>query len=180
MNKIMKASLKVRVTNFYRSYNENYVALIDALVNDCMRNNFIIKDVLKEIKTSFGTALVILDRRDHCNVLAELLKDKKIAVRVLTSETDISKRNKIVRELNRGKVDVLVATSKLIGEGFDVKYLSSIFLTTPIAYHGRLKQYIGRILRITDGKDRATVYDYLDELEVLKASFIKEKMFTVS
>ncbi len=64
--------------------------------------------------------------------------------------------------LNAGQVKVLVATGQLIGEGFDCRDLSTLFLATPIRFNGRLLQYLGRILRPAPGKDKARVYDYLD------------------
>ena len=60
-----------------------------------------------------------------------------------------------------GGVKVLVATGQLIGEGFDCRELSTLFLATPIRFNGRLLQYLGRILRPAPGKDKARVYDYV-------------------
>jgi superfamily II DNA or RNA helicase len=57
---------------------------------------------------------------------------------------------------------VLVATGALLGEGVDCRELSTLFLTTPIKFNGRLIQYLGRVLRPAPGKDKARVYDYLD------------------
>lgn len=64
--------------------------------------------------------------------------------------------------LNAGRVKVLVATGQLIGEGFDCRELSTLFLAIPIRFNGRLLQYLGRVLRPAPGKDRATVFDYLN------------------
>jgi hypothetical protein len=71
-------------------------------------------------------------------------------------------RRKVVEALNGGGVKVLVATGQLIGEGFDCRKLSTLFLTTPIKFNGRLLQYLGRVLRPAPGKGKARVYDYLD------------------
>ena len=70
--------------------------------------------------------------------------------------------------LNGGRVKVLCATGQLIGEGFDCRELSTLFLATPIKFNGRLLQYLGRVLRPAPGKDKARVYDYLDPVGVLK------------
>jgi superfamily II DNA or RNA helicase len=61
-----------------------------------------------------------------------------------------------------GEVKVLIATGQLIGEGYDCKELSNLFLATPIKFNGRLLQYLGRVLRPAPGKDQARVYDYND------------------
>lgn len=77
-------------------------------------------------------------------------------------------RGKVVAALNGGQVKVLVATGALIGEGFDCRELSTLFLTTPIKFNGRLLQYLGRVLRPAPGKDTARVFDYLDPVGVLE------------
>ena len=72
------------------------------------------------------------------------------------------KRAEIIERLNAGEIKILIATGQLIGEGFDCKGLSTIFLTTPIKFSGRVLQYIGRVLRPAPGKDKARVFDYID------------------
>jgi hypothetical protein len=52
-------------------------------------------------------------------------------------------------------VKVLMGTGALLGEGFDCRELSTLFLTTPIKFNGRLLQYLGRVLRPAPGKDAA-------------------------
>jgi len=113
---------------------------------------------------------VISDRVDHCTLLYNSLKSSGINARLLTGGTSSNERSSIVKELNETGADVLVSTIQLIGEGFDLKSLSSIFITTPFRFSGRVKQCIGRILRAEKDK-KAVIYDYIDTCGVLKASF---------
>ena len=100
-----------------------------------------------------------------------MLRDAGIAADVLTGDTRDKEREAIVGRLNSGNVKVLVATGQLIGEGFDCRGLSTLFLATPIKFSGRLIQYLGRILRPAPGKDKARVYDFVDvNVGVLRAS----------
>jgi superfamily II DNA or RNA helicase len=89
---------------------------------------------------------------------------------MLTGNLSNGERQKIVADLNAGRIKVLVATGQLIGEGFDCRELSTLFLATPIKFNGRLLQYLGRVLRPAPGKEHARVYDYLDPGGVLQAA----------
>ena len=114
---------------------------------------------------------MISDRVAHCEELCRLISAKGARVSLLTGSMPSSKRSEIVRELNTRNDHILVATAQLIGEGFDLKDLSSIFLATPIRFTGRVKQYIGRILRVSEDKHEAMIYDYVDENGMLRNSF---------
>lgn len=81
---------------------------------------------------------------------------------VLTGDIGNRDRQEIVDRLNRGEIKTLIATGQLIGEGFDCRQLSTLFLSTPIRFNGRVLQYLGRVLRPAPGKDRAKVFDYVD------------------
>ena len=104
---------------------------------------------------------------------------KVIASDVLTGNSRNGERQSIVNRLNTGQVKVLVATGQLIGDGFDCKGLSTLFLTTPIRFDGRVTQYLGRVLRPAPNKDKAKIYDYQDvHIGVLKASAkARERVF---
>jgi superfamily II DNA or RNA helicase len=114
--------------------------------------------------------LVLSDRKAHCEALQDALRGHGIKAELLTGDLSNGDRQRVVKSLNNGQVKVLVATGQLIGEGFDCRELSTLFLATPIKFNGRLLQYLGRVLRPAPGKDRATVYDYLDPVGVLKAA----------
>lgn len=54
--------------------------------------------------------------------------------------------------------------------------LDTLFLALPIAWKGSLAQYAGRLHRESDGKNRVTIYDYVDEaLPVLQRMFGKRE-----
>ena len=172
-NKIMRAKVKIHYTNFDYNYRgaEDYQPMLTALAEDHSRNSIISSAVEKEAQKNKGISLIISDRKDHCNELFYLIESQGIEVRLLTGDVPMAERKLIIEELSKGSVSAIVATSQLIGEGFDMKSLSSLFLGTPVKFTGRIKQYVGRILRVDKGKDEAIIHDFVDKPGVLQASF---------
>ena len=176
-SRIMEASVIVRRTLFDYDYavDEDYQAMMSALTEDMARTELIVKDVIRHAQKNSGVGLVISDRKDHCKTLYNRISQQDVIVRLLTGDVPNKERKEITEELSRGDVQVLVATSQLIGEGFDLKQLSALFLTMPVKFTGRIKQYVGRILRTDKDKQDAIIYDYVDQPGVLQASFISRK-----
>ncbi|MCP3887675.1 MAG: DEAD/DEAH box helicase [Desulfobulbaceae bacterium] len=152
-----------RSTSFTYGYRGDYHSLIKALVNHEGRNIQIMNDIEKIAKEpDCGTILVVSDRVSHCQLFVDSLTSRGLNVELLSGQLAPELRSEVVGAVQRGEVQVLVATLQLISEGFDCPGLSTLFLTTPISFEGRLLQVIGRVMR--PGKDkRARVFDYIDE-----------------
>lgn len=149
-----------------------YATMLSELTLDHARNRLIAEDVAAEATNGGrGVQLVLSDRKDHCEALQNALIGLGVRSELLTGDVPAKKRRQIVKQLNGGGVRVLIATGQLIGEGFDCRGLSTLFLATPVKFSGRLQQYLGRVLRTAPGKDRAKVFDYIDgRVGVLAAS----------
>jgi superfamily II DNA or RNA helicase len=57
---------------------------------------------------------------------------------------------------------VLLATGKLIGEGFDHPPLDTLVLAMPISWKGTLQQYAGRLHREHATKANVQIIDFVD------------------
>ncbi|ETR73680.1 MAG: type III restriction protein res subunit [Candidatus Magnetoglobus multicellularis str. Araruama] len=128
-SRIMKARVIVRRTEFDFDYavDEDYQAMISALTQDTARVELIVADVLTHAKKDAGIGLVISDRKDHCKAIFNRIAHHDISVRLLTGDIPNRERKAITEELATGDIQILVATSQLIGEGFDLKQLSALF-----------------------------------------------------
>lgn len=136
--------------------------MLSELTQDPARNALIAADVAAEARDAGGVCLVLTDRKVHCETLVELLEGQGVEAHLLTGDLSNGERQKVVEDLNGGRVKVLVATGALLGEGFDYPALSILFLAAPIKFNGRLLQYLGRVLRPAPGKEKARVFDYCD------------------
>lgn len=89
-----------------------------------------------------------------------------------TSERKESHRK--IKSLKDGDRFVIVATGKLIGEGFDEARLDTLFMAMPIAWKGTIAQYAGRLHRNYAGKEEVLIYDYVDvHIPVLERMYHK-------
>lgn len=147
---------------FHDPVNE-YSQMLTELIADDVRNRMITDDVAEETRSREGVCLVLSDRKHHCENLRALLRYRhRIESDLLTGDLSDDERRAVLERLNNGGVRVLVATGQLIGEGFDCPHLTSLFLTTPIRFSGRVLQYLGRVLRPAPGKESPRVFDYVD------------------
>ena len=171
---VLAADVIFRKTEFDSSFDpvNEYSKMLSELTLNDTRNRLIAADIAKEVENQTGVCLVLSDRKKHCETLHAILKYKyKIEVSLLTGDLSMDERKMVLEKLNSGELKVLIATGQLIGEGFDAKALSLLFLVTPVRFSGRLLQYIGRVLRPGENKDKAKIYDYVDiKVDVLLAS----------
>lgn len=160
---ILKPRLIRNTTRFSYHYRGDYQALIKALTRHEGRNMQIVADIMAVVsEPEAGTVLVVSDRLSHCEIFVRLLAERGVKVEMLTGRISAESRAEIVAAVQKGQLQVLIATLQLISEGFDCPGLSTLFLTTPITFEGRLLQVIGRIMRPAVNK-QARVYDYVDE-----------------
>jgi len=135
------------------------------------RNQQIINDVTEAIKSG-RHPLLLTERREHANLLLNLLEAKKLSAVVLRGAMKAKEHEDANEKLQDAQV--IVATGKYIGEGFDLPRLDTLFLTMPISWRGSLAQYAGRIHRQSDGKHDTVIYDYVDiKLPMLQRMFDK-------
>jgi superfamily II DNA or RNA helicase len=163
---ILRPEICIRPTSFKceRDPTEEYGLIIADLTENMERNSLIVDEVAREVASGRGVGLVLSDRKIHCRMLQELLEERHgISGAILTGDTPLPERKRLVEQIQSGRVDVVFATGQLIGEGFDASNLTSLFLATPIKFSGRLIQYLGRVLRPAQGKAQPRVYDFVDE-----------------
>lgn len=162
---ILRPEIRIRETSFitHRDPTEEYSQIIVDLTEDMDRNLLIVDEVAREIREGQGVGLVLSDRKSHCRGLHALLRERHdLEGAILTGDTPLPERKRLVEQIQAGQVRAVFATGQLIGEGFDASNLTTLFLATPVKFSGRLIQYLGRVLRPCEGKSRPKVYDFVD------------------
>jgi superfamily II DNA or RNA helicase len=147
-----------------------------ALSLDDGRNQLIVEDVLQALSQG-RKCLILSQRKEHCRLLAESLKQKGKSPFLLSGTVGKKERTAIVKEIKDISAEeelLIIATGQYLGEGFDCPQIDTLFLAFPVAFRGKLIQYVGRILRKYESKTSVIVYDYLDkQVPVLNAMFFR-------
>lgn len=138
--------------------------IFSALIADATRNKNITSDVLNAY-TEGRKILLLTERTEHLSHLYSLLDQNIEHLFVLHGRLPKKQRHltlQALSELDGNAPRVLLATGKLIGEGFDHSPLDTMFLTMPISWKGTLQQYAGRLHREHAGKRDVRIYDYVE------------------
>ena len=162
VQKSLELSCHYRESAFSFDYDgrAQYQALMAALATDHERNDLIAQDIAAAAATG-EHCLVLSERRDHLEQLAELLPEP-ITRATLTSAVRPAERRAIGESFSRGEITVLLATSQIAGELNGLDRVSRLFISFPFAYAKKLERMIASVLHPAPGKEQAHVYDYDD------------------
>jgi hypothetical protein len=145
-----------------RTAGPSIQSVFRGLVDDPERTRQICDDVAAGVRQG-RNCLVLSQWTGHVANLADALRADGMELLVLQGGMGKKARGLVMRSLEGprpGDGVVVVATGSFLGEGFDCAALDTLFLAFPIAFKGRLVQYVGRVLRPVEGKTRVEVHDY--------------------
>lgn len=109
--------------------------------------------------------LVLTERMDHLDAILAALEVRSLAPFVLHGRLSRKQRTATITELDALPPDsprILLATGKLVGEGFDHPPLDTLVLAMPVSWKGTLQQYAGRLHREHAGKTGVRIIDFVD------------------
>jgi superfamily II DNA or RNA helicase len=109
--------------------------------------------------------LVLTERTEHLDAITAALAGRAPTLFTLHGRLSKKQRATLIGELDGLPPDaprVLLATGKLVGEGFDHPPLDTLVLAMPISWKGTLQQYAGRLHREHADKTRVRIIDFVD------------------
>jgi superfamily II DNA or RNA helicase/very-short-patch-repair endonuclease len=160
----------VRPTGFWPSeaaagdVRAQFHDLYSELIADQARNQAICAEVLEALHEG-RSPLVLTERNEHLDRLAERLStdiQHLIVLRGGMRTKEMGAVHARLAAIPDNEPRALLATGRLIGEGFDDARLDTLFLTLPVSWHGTIAQYAGRLHRLHDRKREVRVFDYAD------------------
>jgi superfamily II DNA or RNA helicase len=145
----------------FESYNEE----LEYLVTHQIRNNFI-KNLVSKLK---GNTLVLFSRVEQQGLplyeqFTKELTEKSI--HLVYGKISSDERERIRQLVETEQNGVIIASYQTYQQGINIKNLHNIIFASPNKSRIRNLQSIGRGLRLHDSKQRATIYDIADNINV--------------
>lgn len=140
-------------------------SVLAAVAHCSVRTERIVADVARLVANR-RHVLLLTERTEHLDTLGAQLDARAVAP-LFRLHGRMSARLRAhtlaaFRALAPTEPFVLLATGRLIGEGFDDPRFDALVLALPFSWKGTLQQYIGRLNRSAAGKLPSQILDYAD------------------
>jgi superfamily II DNA or RNA helicase len=160
----LKVLPRSRVTRIELPTDTGIQDVFRHLANDPARTEAIVAEV-KNAYEQGRKVLVLTERTEHLEALAAALANPLTALFMLHGRMSKKQRAALIAELDALPSDaprILLATGKLVGEGFDHPPLDTLVLAMPVSWKGTLQQYAGRLHREHASKTDIQIVDFVD------------------
>ncbi len=134
------------------------------LANDMARTKAIAVETAAALMQG-RKVLVLTERTDHLDAIHRALIAQAQPPFVLHGRMSKKQRAALIDELDALPPEaprILLATGKLVGEGFDHPPLDTVVLAMPVSWKGTLQQYAGRLHREHASKADVRIIDFVD------------------
>jgi superfamily II DNA or RNA helicase len=124
--------------------------------------------IANEIERAFEEGrkvLALTERTKHLDDIVAALGERVSPLIVLHGRLSKKLRDSVFEELNalqESAPRVVLATGKLVGEGFDHPALDTLILCMQISWKGTLQQYAGRLHSEYTTKSNVRIVDFVD------------------
>ncbi|XFB06448.1 DEAD/DEAH box helicase family protein [Azotobacter salinestris] len=124
--------------------------------------------IAAEVRDAFQQGrkvLVLTERTEHLDAIRIALEEQIPELFMLHGRMSKKQRAALITALDALAPDaprVLLATGKLVGEGFDHPPLDTLVLAMPVSWKGTLQQYAGRLHREHACKTDVRIIDFVD------------------
>ena len=140
----------------------DYQTEMSFLISHKKRNNFI-----KNLAISLeGNTLLLFQFVDkHGKELNEIIKDStNRPIFYVHGKTDADEREEVRKIVEKETNAIIIASYGVFSTGTNIVNLHNLIFASPFKTKIRTLQSIGRILRKSDSKDKARLYDIADDL----------------
>lgn len=95
----------------------------------------------------------------HAEHVAAQFRAAGYTAAALSGDTPDEARDRMIRDLGEGRLQVLTSCN-VVSEGTDIPVVSAAILLRPTASYALAMQQMGRVLRVSPGKEKAWILDH--------------------
>jgi len=169
-----KPGCKIKKAHFHRN---NYQKLRADLVKSQRRNITLSHVLYHQIKLGKHIHLIVSDEIRQLDFIQSsinsLIGKGNIPVYRLTGEVTGKKRRELIERISNSPEAIVLAT--VAKEGLDIPRVDRIYLPFPSSSAAGTKQKVGRGTRVADGKKNTIIFDFVDDVLVLRKQFRKRR-----
>jgi len=162
--KEINRKVKINTITGVEKLRNNYTNEISYITELDERNEFI----TNLVSVLDGNVLVLFNKIEkHGKPLFKKLKkrlDKDRKVYYISGETKAEDRELIRESVDSDINSVLAASYGTLSTGVNIKNLNYVIFASPYKSEIKVLQSIGRVLRLSDGKNKAVVFDLVDDM----------------
>lgn len=144
---ITDVKMRLQETQYQKVYREGIV--------ESTERNKLIADIAADNKDK--KLIILVQYKEHGDMLKEMIPWAEF----IHGEEKDDARIQMMEDFRDGELMCLIGTS-VIGEGVDLPCAEVLIMAGGGKARSQVIQNIGRVLRIMDGKEKATVYDFTD------------------
>jgi superfamily II DNA or RNA helicase len=157
---LAKLGIKVLLLKHDPQKFETYEDEVQYLIGHEKRNKFI-KNLAHDLK---GNTLILFSRVSaHGQVLYDLINTSDRRVFFVHGGVDVEEREEVRRITEKENNAIIIASFGTFSTGINIKNLHNVIFSSPSKSRIRTLQSIGRVLRKSENKIKATLYDIADD-----------------
>jgi superfamily II DNA or RNA helicase len=155
---ILRYSDNIKKANKGKTYQEE----IDWIVTNEARNKYI-RNLAWNLP---GNTLILFQYVDkHGKLLQPMLEKEGKTIHFVHGGVDAEARENVRRQTEMSDNNIILASYGTFSTGVSIKKLDNVIFASPSKSKIRNLQSIGRVLRKGNGKEKATLYDIVDDLQ---------------
>lgn len=135
------------------------------IVEHEVRNEKIVK-ITDHLVEKGERPVILVQRQTHGKILEKMLEKRGRLAKFIYGESSMTERAFTLDQFEAGALDVLIGSS-ILQEGIDVPCITALINAAGGKSSSAYYQKIGRAIRPNDGKTRAIIIDFIDEVKWL-------------
>jgi superfamily II DNA or RNA helicase len=141
------------------------------MLADRAKRNRMIASFIKWSISRGRNVMVMVDTVKHCERIEDACVELGVDMSLVSQYTGGMKKSALANA--KKNAQVLICTYKFTAEGTDIPRMDTLVLGTP---RSDIEQIAGRVLRLSDGKQKPLILDIVDNRVPLFVGYFKNRL----